>query len=223
VLISAATYRLVEGLFECEDQGQPALKEVSTPLTLYHVLKEGEAQSRFQVVARKGLTPLVGREHEFGLLRERWERVRDGEGQVVLLSGEPGIGKSRLAEALKDSLKHGGVSCLELRCSPYHQNSALYPVVEYLHRMLGFQSEDSPEEKLRKLEAALVRTHGRAPLQTETIPLFAALLSLPHPEGYALLSLSPPKQKEKTLEALVAWLCAGVKQQAVTYAWEDLH
>ena len=96
VVISAATYRLVEGLFECEDRGQPELKGVSTPLTLYRVVKEGEAQSRFQVVVRKGLTPLVGREHEYGLLCERWERVKDGEGQVVLLSDEPGIGKSRL-------------------------------------------------------------------------------------------------------------------------------
>ncbi len=115
VFISAATYRLVEGLFECEDRGQTELKGVSTPLTLYRIVKESEARSRFQVVARKGLTPLVGREHEFGLLRERWERVKDGTGQVVLLSGEPGIGKSRLVEALKDSVEHEGAGCLELR------------------------------------------------------------------------------------------------------------
>jgi hypothetical protein len=115
VVISATTYRLVEGLFACEDHGQPALKGVAPPLTLYRVRKEEEAQSRFQVVARKGLTPLVGREHEFGLLRERWERVRDGEGQVVLLSGEPGIGKSRLVEALIAACK-----CLRpIAKSPY--------------------------------------------------------------------------------------------------------
>jgi class 3 adenylate cyclase len=220
VVISAATYRLVEGLFECEDRGQPALKGVSTPLTLYHALKGGEAQSRFQVVVRKGLTPMVGREHEFGLLCERWERVRDGEGQVVLLSGEPGIGKSRLVEALKDSLTHEGVSCLELRCSPYHQNSALYPVLEHLQRVLQFQQTDSSEEKLQKLE---VGARHASPLQRETIPLLAALLSLPHPDGYPVLTLSPQKQKEKTHEALVAWLCAEAKQQAVTYAWEDVH
>ena len=89
VLISAATYRLLEGLFDCGDRGQPVLKGVSTPLMLYRVLKAGEAQNRFQMVAHKGLTPLVGREHEFGLLLERWERVKDGTGQVVLLSGEP--------------------------------------------------------------------------------------------------------------------------------------
>ena len=118
VVISAATYHLVEGLFECEDRGQPALKGVSTPLTLYHVVREGEAQSRFQVIARRGFTPLVGREHEHGLLRERWEQVKDGAGQIVLLSGEPGIGKSRLVEVLKEMVEHEGAVCLELRCSP---------------------------------------------------------------------------------------------------------
>src|SRR5262249_16195885 len=111
VIISAATYRLVEGLFEAEDRGQPDLKGIATPLPLYRVTKESEAHSRFEVVVRKGLTPLIGREHEFGLLRERWERVKDGTGQVVLLSGEPGIGKSRLVEALKDTVGQKGARC----------------------------------------------------------------------------------------------------------------
>jgi len=220
VVISAATYRLVEGLFEYEDRGRPELKGVSVPLTLYRVVRESEAHSRFQVVVRKGLTPLIGREHEYGLLQERWARVKEREGQVVLLSGEPGIGKSRLVEALKETVEHEGAACLELRCSPYAQNSALAPVIEHLQRVLGFQSDDNPEEKLRKL---IVGATGRLPLQAEAIPLLTALLSLPHPEGYPALSLSPQKQKEKTHEALVAWLCAAAKQQAVTYAWEDLH
>src|SRR5262249_32416955 len=113
VFISAATYRLVEGLFTCEGRGQPVLKGVATPLTLYRVLKAEEAQSRFQVVARRGLTPLIGREHEFGLLCERWGRVKDGTGQVVLLSGEPGIGKSRLVKALKEIVEREDARCLE--------------------------------------------------------------------------------------------------------------
>jgi hypothetical protein len=220
VMISAATYRLVEGLFESEDRGQPELKGVAVSLTLYRVVKESEAHSRFEVVVRKGLTPLIGREHELGLLRERWERVKDGAGQVVLLSGEPGIGKSRLVEALKETVECEGASCLELRCSPYTQNSALAPVIEHLQRVLKFQSEESTEDKLRKL---LVGAQHAAPLQTDAIPLLAALLSLPHPEGYPPLTLSPQKQKEKTHEALVAWLGAEAKQQAMTYAWEDLH
>jgi len=220
VVISEATYRLVEGLFECQALGFHTLKGISTPLTLYRVVKAGEARSRFQVVARKGLTPLVGREHEFGLLRERWTRVKEGEGQVVLLSGEPGIGKSRLVEALKEAAEREGARCLELRCSPYTQNSALQPIIEHLQQILQFWPEDSAEEKLRKL---IVGATGRSLLQTEAVPLFAALLSLPHPEGYPALSLSPQKQKEKTHEALVAWLCEEAQQHAVIYAWEDLH
>ncbi|MBI3799109.1 MAG: AAA family ATPase [Deltaproteobacteria bacterium] len=220
VVISAATYRLVEGLFECEEQGRPELKGVSAPLTLYRVVKAGDSQSRFEVVVRKGLTPLVGRDHEYGLLHERWDRVKDGEGQVVLLSGEPGIGKSRLVEALKETVEHEGAGCLELRCSPYAQNSALYPVIEHVQRVLEFRADDSPETKLEKLQ----RTLSCHPFpQVDTLPLLAALLSLPHPAGCPPLSLSPQKQKEKTQEALVAWLCAEAKQQAVTYAWEDLH
>jgi predicted ATPase len=171
------------------------------------------------VKGQKGLTPLVGREHEFGLLRERWERVRDDDGQVVLLSGEPGIGKSRLVEALKDSLTHEGISCLGLRCSPYHQNSALYPVLEHLQRGLQLQQTDASEQKLEKLEQMLSRS--RLGLQ-EAVPLFASLLSLPTTR-YTLPAFSPQKQKEKTHEALVAWLCAEAQQQAVTYAREDLH
>src|SRR5712692_536962 len=220
VVISAVTYRLVEGLFDCEDRGRPELKGVSTPLTLYRVVKEGEAQSRFQVVVRKGLTPLVGREHEHGLLCERWERVKDGEGQVVLLSGEPGIGKSRLVEALKDTVLHEGAPCRKLRCSPYAQHSALYPVIEHIQRLLHFQADETLENKLEKLQRTLSRS--RFP-QADTLPLLAALLSLPHPAGCPPLSLSPQRQKEKTHEAIVAWLCEEAKQQAVTYAWEDLH
>ena len=194
VMISAATYRLVEGLFTCEDRGQPELKGVSTPLTLYRVGKESEAQSRFQVVVRKGLTPLIGRDHEYGLLQERWARVKEGEGQVVLLSGEPGIGKSRLVEALKASVALEGSPCLELRCSPYAQNSALSPVIEHVQRVLGFQSEDNPEENLRKLEVGARRA---VPLLLEAIPLLAALLSVPQPEGYSATHFESPETKRE--------------------------
>src|SRR5215204_1706430 len=224
VMISAATYRLVEGLFACEDRGQPELKGVASPLALYRVVKEEEAQSRFQVVVRKGLTPLVGREHEYGLLHERWERAKDGTGQIVLLSGEPGIGKSRVVEALKETVEHEGARCLELRCSPYAQSSALHPVIEHLQRVLQFRPEDSSEEKLGKLESCLDgRGEVTSPLPKDGIPLLASLLSLSHPQNFPVLTLSPQKQKEKTHEALVAWLCEEAKQQAMTYAWEDLH
>src|SRR5713101_4603155 len=152
VLISAATYRLVEGLFECEDRGQPALKGVSASLTLYRVLKEGEAQTRFQVVAHKGLMPLVGREYELGLLQERWEQAKTGAGQVVLLSGEPGIGKSRLAQQLKDHVALDRAVRIEFRCSPYHQNSAFYPIIDHLQHLLQFARDEAPAAKLEKLQ-----------------------------------------------------------------------
>ena len=219
VVISAATYRLIEGLFTCEDRGRPELKGIATPLTLYRIVKESEAHSRFEVVVRKGLTPLIGREHEYGLLRERWGRVKDGAGQVVLLSGEPRIGKSRLVEALKETVEHEGAQCLELRCSPYAQNSALQPVIEHLQRVLRFRPEDTAREKLQKL---IADAHLTVSLP-EATALLAALLSLPHPTDARPLTVSPQKQKEKTYEVLVTWLCAEAKQQAVTYAWEDLH
>src|SRR5207245_2440550 len=121
VLISEATARLVQGLFECQDRGAQALKGVSTPVPVYRVLRESGAQSRFEVAVSKGLTPLVGREEELGLLRRRWEQAKAGAGQVVLLSGEPGIGKSRLLQTLKEQATTEDATRIEFRCSPYHQ------------------------------------------------------------------------------------------------------
>jgi class 3 adenylate cyclase len=220
VVISGATYRLVQGLFDCQDCGPQELKGISTPLPLYHVVRESAAQSRFEVALRTGLTPLVGREHEVGLLAERWERARQGEGQVVLLSGEPGIGKSRLVQELKEQLEHEGATRIEFRCSPYHQNSALYPIIDHLQRLLQFTREDSPTTKLEKLQHTL--SHYRF-LQADTLPLLASLLSLPHPEGAPPITLSPQKQKQKTQEALVAWIVEEAEKAAVYCAWEDVH
>jgi class 3 adenylate cyclase/tetratricopeptide (TPR) repeat protein len=220
VVMSAATYRLVEGLFACEDRGQPELKGIATPLTLYRVVKEGESQSRFQVVVSRGLTPLMGRDHEVGLLQEQWERAKQGEGQVVLLSGEPGIGKSRLGQTLKERVMGEGATRIEFRCSPYHQNSAYYPLLEHLQRFLQFTPQDTPQARLVKLHQTLAQY--RFP-QADTLPLLATLLSLPQPEGMAPLTLSPQKQKQKTQEALVAWIVEETERAAVYCAWEDLH
>ena len=220
VVVSAVTQRLVAGLFECQDLGPQALKGITIPLSLYRVMRESEAQSRFEVAVSTGLTPLVGRDLEVGLLRERWIQAKDGEGQVILLSGEAGIGKSRLAQTLKEQIMAEGATRIEFRCSPYHQNSAFYPIIEHLQRLLQLTREDTPQTKLTKLQHALMAY--RFP-QVDTLPLLAALLSLPHPEGVPPLTLSPQKQKQKTQEALVAWIVEEAEKAAVCCAWEDLH
>jgi class 3 adenylate cyclase/predicted ATPase len=220
VVISGATYRLVQGLFECQDRGPQELKGISTPLPLYRVVREGTAQSRFEAAVQKGLTPLVGREEELGLLRRRWERAKEGEGQIVLLSGEPGIGKSRLVQELKEQVIAEGATRIEFRCSPYHQNSAFFPIIEHLQRLLQFAPHDTPQAKLSKLQQALTAYHFP---QADTVPLLATLFSLPHPEDSPPLTLSPQKQKQKTQEALVAWLLEETERQAVICTWEDLH
>jgi class 3 adenylate cyclase len=220
IMVSAATYRLVEGLFACEDRGQPALKGVATPLTLHRVVKESNLHSRFEAAIQKGLTPLVGREEELALLHRRWEQAKEREGQVVLLSGEAGMGKSRLVQEMKDRVSVEGAIRIAFRCSPYHQNSAFYPILDHLQRLLQFMPDDAPQRKLAKLQHAL--THYRFP-QAETLPLLAALLSLPQPDGMQPLTWSPQKQKEKTQEALVAWIIEEAARQAVYLVWEDLH
>jgi class 3 adenylate cyclase len=220
VVISAATSRLVQGLFECQDRGPQELKGVSTLVPVYRVLRESEAQSRFEVAVSKGLTPLVGRDEELGLLRRRWEQAKAGEGQVVLLNGEPGIGKSRLVQTLKEHVITEGATRIEFRCSPYHQNSAFYPIIDHLQRLLQFAPHETAQAKLAKLQQALARYRFS---QADTLPLLAALLSLPRPEGAPSITVSPQKQKQKTQEALVAWTVEEAEKAAVCCAWEDLH
>jgi class 3 adenylate cyclase len=220
VVISAATQQLVQGLFTCHVLETHTLKGVSQPIVVYQVLEASAAQSRFEATVTAGLTPLVGREEEVGLLRRRWEQVVEGHGQVVLLSGEAGIGKSRLVQELRQWSERTGGRRLTFRCSPYAQQSALYPLIDHLQRALQWQRDDTPAVKLAKLEQEL---RGYRLSQHETVPLLAALLSLPHPEAYPQLSLSPQRQKQRTWEALVAWLLEEAERQPVLAIWEDLH
>ena len=221
LVISAATYRLVQGYFVCQDLGLHTLKGIDQPMTVYQVLQESAAQSRLDVAATRGLTPLVGREEEVGLLLRRWAQSQDGLGQVVLLSGEAGIGKSRLVEVLREHTEREGYTRIAFRCSPYYQQSALYPVIEHLQRLLQFRRDDTPEAKLAKLEQGL-RTSRLA--LDEAVPLLAALLSVPLPEArYAPLQLSPQRQRQQTLETLLAWLVAETERQPTLAVWEDLH
>jgi class 3 adenylate cyclase len=209
VVISATTQRLIRGYFECHDLGPHSFKGISTPVLVYQVLGESGARSRFEVAVSRGLTPLVGREEEVGLLLKRWERAKAGEGQVVLLSGEAGIGKSRLVQILKEHIAEERSARVECRCSPYSQNSAFYPVIEHLQRLLHFNREDAPEEKLRKLERGVPPS-----LPPESIALLVALLSLPLPAHSPAFSLTPQRQKQKTLGALLAWLLQGSRRTA---------
>jgi TOMM system kinase/cyclase fusion protein len=220
VVISPATFRLVRGYFICQDLGAHPLKGLAVPLQVYRVLGESAAQSRLDTAGATGLTPLVGRDSEVALLLERWTQSQDGTGQVVLLRGEAGIGKSRLVEVLRERVRGEGATRIVFRCFPYHQNSALYPVIDHLQRFLQWQRDEAPEAKFDSLERVL-QTY-RLPLE-DVVPLFAALLSVPVPERYPPLNLTPQRQRQKTHEALVVWLLEEAERQPVLAVWEDLH
>ena len=220
ILISAVTSRLVAGLFDTEAHGLTELKGIATPMMLYRVVGESTAQNRFEVAVQTGLTPLVGRMEELALLQRRWEQAKAGEGQMVLLAGEPGIGKSRLVQELKEHVTVDRATRIEFRCSAYHHNSAFYPILTHVQRLLAFVPEDTPQDKLAKLQQQLAQY--RFP-QSDTCALLAALLSLPQPEGSQPLALSPQKQKQRTQEALVAWIIEEAAKDPIYCVWEDLH
>jgi class 3 adenylate cyclase/predicted ATPase len=219
--ISEATYRLVEGYFTCESLGEHTLRGVSQPLHIYRVLGESGVHSRLEVAQTRGLTPLVGREQEVGLLLERWQQAKFGQGQVVLLTGDAGIGKSRLVQVLKEHVINEPHTRWECRSSEYYQNTALFPLVDLFQRLLRFQVEDTPDQKVGKLEHMLSKY--RLPLE-ESVQLFAPLLSLPISENrYPLLNLSPQRQRQKTLETIIAILLELAERQPVLFILEDLH
>jgi hypothetical protein len=222
VVISTTTFPLLGGFFACRSLGTPPLKGLAQPLEVYQVLYESTARSRLEAVGRAGLTPLVGREPEVALLRERWSQVKDGLGQVVLLSGEAGIGKSRLVQVLREQVATEPQAWLTpCQCSPYHQNTAFYPLIDLLEWVaLRLEREESPEQKLRKLEGFLVQ-YG-LPL-AEAVPLFAALLSLPLGADYAPPTASPERQKQRTLNALLTILLRTAAREPVLFVMEDLH
>ena len=221
IIMSGATSQLVQGYFHCEDLGKQNLRGVAQPINVYRVLQESGAQSRLDVASTKGLTPLVGRESEVTLLLDRWQQIESGLGQVVLLSGEAGIGKSRMVRVLKEHVATTSHIRLECRSSPYYQNTALYPITDLIQRTLQWEPDDDTEGKLRKLEQVLGRYQ---PALEETVPLFATLLSLPLPEDrYAPLNLTPQRQRQKTLETLVAMFVEESERQPVLFIVEDLH
>lgn len=227
LVISAVTQRLTEGLFVHQSLGEHELRGVSSSVPVYRVLGEREVRNRFEVAISKGLTSLVGRERSIEVLTRTWEQTREGDSRVVLLDGESGIGKSRLVQTLKDQVTSEPHTRIEFHCSPYHQHSALYPVIDLLQHALGFTQDDAPEARLQKLEGLLeggqnsLTSSAISPVEARS--LLAALLSLPTPDNRHLLQLTPQRQKQKTLEVLMNWLFALAETQPVLLVVEDLH
>ena len=216
LVIADATRRQIGGLFELEDLGPQKLAGFAVPQHAWRIVAESGIVSRFEAL-RSGTTPLVGRDEELELLERRWRQAKGGEGRVALISGEPGIGKSRLIAELARRIGIEPHTRLRYFCAPHHQNSALYPFIVQLERAAGFGREDRPEDRRDKLEALL----APAARDSEEIELLAELLSLPN--FTAELNLSPQRKREKLFEALLNQLEALTEQRPVLMLFEDAH
>lgn len=219
VLVSDRTRRLVGDVFDFEDLGPHDLRGLSLPMDLFRAKAERRADSRFEAMHPAGLTPFVGRDEEIGLLLGRWRLAKGGDGQVVLLEGEPGIGKSRITNTLRELIAQEPNTRLQYQCSPFFTNSPFYPIIQQLEFAAGFVADDAPETKLDKLEAVLQRSTSDVPA---VAPLFSAMLSLPL-KRYPPLNVSPQRQKELTIEALVDQLRGLARQNPVLMVFEDVH
>ena len=219
VIIEPTTWRLIGNLFDCRDLGALDTNSATEPIRRWQVLGESVVPSRFEALHGSELTPLVGRDEEIDLLLRRWVRAKAGDGQIMLVSGEAGVGKSRITAEFEERLH--GEPHLRLRyfCSPYHQDSALFPVIDQLGQAAGFTRDDPPGAKLEKLEALL----ARAAPPDEDVAFLADLLSLPASERHPLPNLSPQRKKEKTLEALIRQLEGLAHKKPVVTVWEDAH
>lgn len=219
LVICPATLAQIRGLFDCEDLGPVNIKGFDLPISVSRVLRERALQSRFEALHTSELTPLVGRDEEVDILVRRWRQVRHGEGQVVLISGEPGIGKSRLVAALMQDLGDQDYACMRYCCSPYHRDSALYPIITQLEHAAAFGRDDTLEEKLSKLEAVLAPARP----SEEDMALIADLLSLDANGRLPALTFSSQRKKEKTFDLLCRWLerLAGIRP--VLMVLEDAH
>jgi len=219
VVIEGGTRRLLGELFDYSDLGAVPVKGLDGSVQVWRVLGASSVASRFEAL-RAVTTPLVGREEEIALLMRRWQQAKNGEGCVVLISGEPGIGKSRIAQTALERLAGEPHTRLRYFCSPHHQDSALYPSIAQLERAAGFGREDTDEQRLDKLEAVL--SLGTSDLN-EIVPLLADLLSIRTGDRYLPLKLTPQKRKEKTLRAQVAQVEGLATHQPVLMVFEDLH
>jgi class 3 adenylate cyclase len=220
IVIATSTRRLVGNAFELTDLGEHDLKGIAEPVHAWRVERALETESRFDAARGGALTPLVGRNEELDLLLRRWSQARDGEGQLVLLSGEPGIGKSRILSALRERLEAQGVQALRFQCSPYYVNSAFWPIIDNFERALKFTRDETTDSKLNKLETLVVTQYGR-PLTD--VRFVASILSIPCEHRYGALPMTPQKHKDETLRTLVDLIEAAARRQPSVLLFEDAH
>jgi DNA-binding response OmpR family regulator/predicted ATPase len=220
VLIAAPTHDLVGDLFRYAEVGPLTVPDVPQSTAAWHVIGEGSVESRFDALRKRRRYPMVGREEEMELLLRRWRQSSSGDGRVVLVSGEPGIGKSCLVKALSDRVEAESCTRLYFQCSPYHRDSALHPIVAHIERSARFQSADEPERRLEKLEDLIAIT---APEFPSAAPLLAALLSVPTGSRYPQLGLTPVQQRRQTLALLLDMLAGLGRRRPVLLIFEDAH
>lgn len=222
IVVTEATFKLIENFFEYRELGEHKIKGSGKPLKIFQVFNQSAVKGRFDVLTEKGLSPLVGRSKELHLLIDSWENTLESMGQVIVLEGEAGIGKSRLVQEIKEHIqKTPGNWLIELFCSPYFQGTALRPIIELFESsVLEFEDDFSAEDKLNKLEGFLVQ-YGLA--LSEAVPLFCSLLSIPMGTKYNSLALTPEAQKNKIIETLINLLLSRAAQQPVLLIADDLH
>jgi class 3 adenylate cyclase/predicted ATPase len=219
VVISDGTRRLLGDFFELEDLGTRDLKGIAAPVQVWAVLRPSSSTSRFEALHPSGMTTLVGREGEYELLRRRWSKAKEGEGQVVLLSGEAGIGKSHLTVALSERLKGERYIRVRCFCSPQHTDSALHPSIGQMERAAAFARDDALQAKLDKLDALLRQTSTSA----EDSALFVDMLSLPNDGRYPVLELTPRQRRQRTMDALIGQVEVLSSSATVLVVFEDVH
>ena len=219
VMICPNTRRLTEGHFEFRELGPVAIKGWTERILCYRVLRTTEFEGRFHAQHKAKLAPLLGRDEETDLLIRRWRQAKEGEGRVVVLTGEPGIGKSHITLALQELLKSDRHTRLTYFCSAHHTNSTLFPFIGQLERAARFERGEAPKSKFAKLESLLAQSAA----QPEHVALLASLLSLPENERYPLPDLSPQKRKERTLAAFLAQLDGLTAKQPILAVCEDVH